>query len=409
MSRPAARPASCRNGRLTPSPPGWPGRPGAELICRDRAGCYSEGGARGAPEAIQVADRWHLWHNLGDAVERAVARHRQHLAAAVAEQAAEGAAAADTPQTAAPRAQRGDQIAVRTRGRHADVRRLLDAGRSVSAIAAELGLSRNTVRRFARAADPEELLARDGTGRRTSILQDYEPYLRERWNSGCTNAAQLWRELRARGYPGSCRGVRGYLTRFRGTTRMPAPPAKLPKTRTVTTWIMTRPDNLSTEDQARLDTILASSAELAAVTAHVRAFGALMTGRRGRDLEQWMTSAAATAEPSPVLRHRPARRPRRRHRRTNPPVELRQRGRTRQPHQNAQTPDVRTREPRPAPPPHSASRLTSRKLCQNQDSSAVDRCLVSAPSSRNRCASQADSASSILVTRSTKSQLTRCF
>jgi transposase len=167
------------------------GRPGAELICRDRAGCYSEGAARGAPEAIQVADRWHLWHNLGDAVERAVARHRQHLAAAVAGQATEGAAAAGTPETAAPRAQRGDQIAVRTRGRHADVRRLLDAGRSVSAIAADLGLSRNTVRRFARAADPEELLARDGTGRRTSILQDYKPYLRERWNSGCTNAAQL--------------------------------------------------------------------------------------------------------------------------------------------------------------------------------------------------------------------------
>ena len=41
--------------------------------------------------------------------------------------------------------------------------------------------------------------------RRTSIRQDYEPYLRERWNSGCTNAAELWWEIRARGYPGSCR------------------------------------------------------------------------------------------------------------------------------------------------------------------------------------------------------------
>ena len=122
-----------------------------------------------------------------------------------------------------------DQIAVRTRGRHADVRRLLDAGRSVSAIAAELGLSRNTVRRFARAADPGELLAHDGTGRRPSILHDYEPYLRERWNSGCTNAAQLWREIRARGYPGSCRGVRDYLTRFRGTTRRARPARPSPR------------------------------------------------------------------------------------------------------------------------------------------------------------------------------------
>jgi transposase len=78
----------------------------------------------------------------------------------------------------------------------------MDTGRSLAAIAAELGLSRNTVRRFARAADPGELLIRDWAPLNPGILPDYEPYLQERWNCGCTNATQLWQEIRARGYPG---------------------------------------------------------------------------------------------------------------------------------------------------------------------------------------------------------------
>jgi len=61
---------------------------------------------------------------------------------------------------------------------------------------------------------------------------------------------------------------------------------------------MTRPGNLDPADKDNLQAILASSPELAAVTAHVQAFAALMTGRRGSELEHWMTAAAASAEPA---------------------------------------------------------------------------------------------------------------
>ncbi|MGY4102443.1 ISL3 family transposase [Nocardia sp. R16R-3T] len=153
--------------------------PGVEIVCRDRAGAYAEGTAAGAPDAVQVADRWHIWHNLGEAVERTVARHRASLPAAItAPEPQDGpdiaAVAADILPGPPTPGERQDRTAVRTRQRWAEVHSLLAQGTSILAISRELGLSRGTTRRFARAESAWQMFGRAKTDllRKRILLSD---------------------------------------------------------------------------------------------------------------------------------------------------------------------------------------------------------------------------------------------
>lgn len=292
--------------------------PGAEVICRDRAGAYAEGARDGAPGAIQVADRWHVWHNLGEYVEKAVVAHRCCLVGAPDEPAAgeEGAPGLlpDAGPAAAPPEPDGlrdvhgrERVLVsRTRERHAAVHELLQAGRSQREAAEILGLSRNTVARFARELDPAALLVKATS--REGRLDPFKAWINQRWNEGITSAAALHAELAAtQGWTGSVQAVERYVRQFRtadGRTRAgrnprqaPASPP-VPKTRQITRWLLTNPDRLDPDDQAGLAVTTARCPHLDALAGHIRSFAEMMTRRQGLlALEDWLTRVEADDQP----------------------------------------------------------------------------------------------------------------
>jgi hypothetical protein len=166
---------------------------GAGIICRDQAGNYAEGARVGAPGAIQIAGRWHLWHNLAEYAEKTVAGHRSCLKDQPGSGNAGGSdapGAGGTPEQEPPGQAEGGKVppdgfldacgrerrlVTRTQDRYAEIRGRLDAGESLSAISRVTGLDRKTVQRFARVGSADELLGKATS--RESRLDELKPHI----------------------------------------------------------------------------------------------------------------------------------------------------------------------------------------------------------------------------------------
>ena len=282
--------------------------PGVEVICRDRGGAYARAARDAAPAAVQVADRFHLWQDLAEAVEKTALAC---LAALPAEDPG-AAASPDAPAPAEPDGFRDvhgheRKLVARHRERYAAVQALRAQNCSIREIARRLELSRNTVLKFANAAGIDELLVKATS--RPGILDPFKPYLGQRWNDGITSAAALHEEIRARGWNGGILTVERYLRQFRtadgrdrqarAQPQLTAPTAPAPpKPRQVTRWIMTHPGHLASGDATELARLLDASPRLAAAAGHVRSLAIMMTRRQGLlALEDWLTQVEADDQP----------------------------------------------------------------------------------------------------------------
>jgi transposase len=282
---------------------GWlEDHPGVEVICRDRSGAYAEGARSGAPDAVQVADRWHLRNNLAGYVEKTVARHRSCLREQLADPEPGADPAPDAPDApdvaAVARAEQFEQRAsVRhTRERYAAVQELKAKGLGIKTIKRELGLAKETVRRYYRAASVEDVLAkaRDGRG---SVLELYKPYLHQQVNAGVVNGSLLFRQIREQGYPGSLGTVVDYLRPLRAAGGAPPPTPPAPKVRDATRWILTHPDHLDEHDTLELKKVLARGPHLATAAGHVATFAEMLTGRHRDRLAAWIEQVEADDQP----------------------------------------------------------------------------------------------------------------
>jgi transposase len=264
-------------------------RPGVEIIARDRAGAYAEGARAGAPDAVQVADRWHLLRNCSDALQQVLDRHRAALRRAGKAVAAEATAAAPPPPPTKLERHRRARQADRD-ARFAEVTGLARAGRGLKAIARQTGLSRNTVRRWLARETPPDWCK----GERASIVDPHVPYLRERIGQGCRNATRLWGEIRERGYPGQVVLVRAWVRRLEaelsGPPRRTAAPVWRPPTPRAAVRLLLADAKLADTDTAFVDA-LRTEPEVGVAADHARAFVAMVRGKDGARLHHWLDEA----------------------------------------------------------------------------------------------------------------------
>ncbi len=203
--------------------------PGVTTIAQDRSDLSADGARRGAPQARQIADRFHLrrgapqarqiadrFHllkNLGDALERCLHQRRT----AIRQAFIPVASPVPAPPQAQPWQERQEADSWRRHApflaRYEAVVALSAKGAEIADIARAVGISRTTVSRYVRLGHPPE--RQQPRTRRGKAIDAYTAYLRQRWDEGCHTATRLWREIRAMGYTASYTNVVRFLAPFR--------------------------------------------------------------------------------------------------------------------------------------------------------------------------------------------------
>lgn len=290
--------------------------PGIEVLSRDRSKTYKSAMDKAAPDAMQVADRFHLVKNLSEALERAFGHYRTELKAA--EQAQQQMKATTAPEETViaiskPTAIEESQQRIReNQQRKIEQQKKIKALRAQGwpqyAVAQEVGVSHRTVERYGNQPDFPEMPTRRPTFGR-SLLDPYKQQLLEWWNSGLREPSVLMTLLKPVGYEGSLRTLQRYISGLREAQGLPPVRVKvthqLPKVidsqsppftpRQAAYLVVLKPENRQAEDTDLLEQLVKQHPDLTQLIELADEFLQLIRQRQAALFDSWLLKAASSS------------------------------------------------------------------------------------------------------------------
>lgn len=269
-----------------------------EIVSRDRGEDYAAAARKGAPQAIQIADRFHLTKNLVEAIEPLVARCYKEIRKAQVPLPPVTLPQAKEWRQAIDASAEGKRLArlAHNQERYAQVIELQLRGVKQEEIAKRLRISKRTLQRWIeQGACPGSTRRR----KRRSIFDPYAPHVLARWQQGCRDVSLLWQEIRDQGFSGQIQTVYRFIRTLRqGPVELPAPSVLDRLSLQEARWLIVRPgDALKADERADLQELCQASQELARLYTLVQSFGQIVRKREGQRLQDWIKQVTDSGLP----------------------------------------------------------------------------------------------------------------
>lgn len=275
--------------------------PGIEIISRDRDVEYISGANEGATDAIQVADRWHLLNNLRDTLKRLMEGKRACLVAAAdkpkvdnsgqdmpKEDKVDSLELLENPQKLTKREEQSLLRRKKRQERFEEAKKLHELGVSKAEIARRLSINWRTVSKYIRA---DECPIYAGRPSDSSNLTPFMDYIEKRWEEGCHNATQIWREIRKLGYDGARRTFGRWATKKRKLASGSNTGIKkiTPWSASSAAWLLVKPEgDLTEDDKQALERIKETDGKVAEAYALGQRFTGMIRERQPEALLPWL-------------------------------------------------------------------------------------------------------------------------